>query len=90
MDQTFTDILGFIAGGLTTVCFVPQIIKIMKTRETKDISLYMYVILCIGIFMWLVYGLLIKELPIIYANSVAFILCLYILITKLVLESKRG
>ncbi len=76
-------ILGFIAGTLTTISFLPQVIKTLKLKETKDISLWMYVILCIGVFSWLIYGLLIKDLPIIAANSISFLLVSIILFYKL-------
>ncbi len=76
-------ILGFTAGMLTTVSFLPQVIKTLKLKETKDISLWMYVILCTGIFSWLIYGLLIRDLPIIAANSISFLLVSIILFSKL-------
>ena len=76
-------ILGFTAGMLTTISFLPQVIKTLKLKETKDISLWMYVILCIGVFSWLIYGLLIKDLPIIAANSISFLLVSIILFYKI-------
>ena len=76
-------ILGFTAGMLTTLSFLPQVIKTLKLKETKDISLWMYVILCTGVFSWLIYGLLIRDLPIIAANSISFILASIILFYKI-------
>lgn len=70
----FITIVGLIAGLLTTMSFFPQAIKTWKMKETKDISLHMYVILCTGVFLWLVYGILIMDLPIIAANSISLIL----------------
>ncbi len=80
--EIFT-IIGLIAGAFTTIAFLPQVIKTLKLKETKDLSLWMYIILCTGVFLWLVYGLLIKDLPIIAANSVSLVLAIIILSSKL-------
>ncbi|MFC1800834.1 SemiSWEET transporter [Nanoarchaeota archaeon] len=79
----YVSILGYVAGALTTFSFVPQLIKIRKTKSTKDISLKMYIVLCIGLFLWLTYGVLVKAYPIVFANSLAFSLALIILILKI-------
>ena len=63
-------IIGLIAATCTTAAFVPQAIKTIKTRETKDLSLGMYLMFTIGVFLWLVYGIFIKNVPIIAANVV--------------------
>ncbi len=78
----YITLLGFIAAFLTTLSFLPQIIKIWKTKSTKDISLGTFSILSIGIFFWIIYGLLKKDLPLIFANTVAFTFALTILIFK--------
>ena len=80
----FDDILGFIAGILTTTALVPQFIKSFQTRSTKDISLWMLVIFCTGVFIWLIYGILIHVLPIIIFNALSFVLALSMLILKFV------
>lgn len=67
-------ILGICAGILTTGSFIPQVIKIYRTRETKDISLAMFIILSLGIALWLIYGFYINSLPVIIANSVTLAL----------------
>lgn len=82
MEKLHIGIIGIIAGIFTTVSFVPQLVKIFKTKRGKDISLYMYVVLTTGIVMWLIYGFLIKELPIILANAVAFVLCSIIILMR--------
>lgn len=79
----FITILGFVAGVLTTFSFLPQVIKIWRTKSTKDISLPMYVIYTTGIFLWLVYGVLLNQSPIYIANIIAFILVSSILILKI-------
>jgi len=75
--------IGFFAAICTTVAFLPQAVKVWKSKSTKDISLYMFVIFTIGVFSWLVYGIIIVNLPLILANSVTLILSLFILIYKL-------
>lgn len=80
--ETFT-IIGLLAGTLTTGAFLPQVIKTLKLKETKDLSLWMYIILSTGVFLWLVYGIMIKDLPIIAANAISFILAIFILSSKL-------
>jgi MtN3 and saliva related transmembrane protein len=75
--------IGFFAAFCTTIAFLPQALKIWKTKSTKDISLYMFVIFTIGVFSWLVYGIIISDLPIILANAITLILSLFILVFKL-------
>jgi len=77
------DIIGMIAGTCTTIAFLPQVIKIARTKHTHDLSMPMYVIFSIGVFMWLYYGVITNSLPIIAANGVTFIMSLYILAAKL-------
>ena len=76
-------IIGTIAATLTTIAFLPQAIKVIKTKHTKDIALGMYIILITGISLWLVYGILIHRWPIIISNLVTFILASIILVYKL-------
>ena len=76
-------LLGFVAGTITTINLVPQAIKTWKTKKTRDISLAMYLLTTIGIFLWLVYGILRSDLPLIAANGVAFLLAGSILLLKL-------
>jgi MtN3 and saliva related transmembrane protein len=76
-------LLGFAAAILTTSSFVPQVIKLGKTHHTKDISLMMYAIITAGISLWLVYGILLGDLPIILANAVTLIFVGIVLSFKL-------
>lgn len=69
--ETFTLIIGLIAASLTTFAYLPQSIKAIRTRHTKDISLSMVIMLEIGLITWLTYGLLISSIPIIAANTVS-------------------
>ncbi len=84
--MNYVNIIGFTAGTLTTIAFVPQVIKIWKTKSAKDISLGMFVILCTGIILWVVYGILVKSLPVVVANATTLVFALSILVLKM----KRG
>ena len=68
IDQN--EIIGVIAAVCTTFAFVPQVIKVWKTKQTKDLSLRMYSIMFLGILLWLVYGIIIDSISIILANVV--------------------
>jgi MtN3 and saliva related transmembrane protein len=68
IDQN--EIIGHTAAVCTTFAFVPQVMKVWKTKQTKDLSLRMYSIMFLGILLWLVYGILIDSLSIILANVV--------------------
>ncbi|HAG50318.1 MAG: hypothetical protein A2X87_05260 [Deltaproteobacteria bacterium GWC2_42_51] len=81
MDST--TLLGFFGGILTTISFLPQVIKTWKTRSTSDVSLWMFLLLCIGIIIWIIYGFLINSLPVIFANLISFILTSIILVFKI-------
>ena len=81
--MTYITIIGFIAGGLTAISFLPQILQVYRTRQARDLSLPMFTVLTIGIFLWIVYGILSKSLPIVIANSIAFVFCSYIVIMKI-------
>ena len=75
--------VGFFAGFCTTVAFIPQVIKAWKTKSTKDISLLMFLIFAIGVISWLIYGVLLSELPLIIANAVTLVFAISILIAKI-------
>ncbi len=81
--MNWVTILGLIAATFTTVAFIPQAVKIIRTKHTKDISIVMYSMLIVGIILWLIYGIMIKELPIILTNSVTLIFTSIILVLKL-------
>jgi MtN3 and saliva related transmembrane protein len=66
--------IGLGAAGCTTVAYVPQVVKAWRTRSTADISLYMFLLMVTGIALWLIYGIVIRDLPLIVSNIVT--LCL--------------
>jgi MtN3 and saliva related transmembrane protein len=76
-------IVGYIAGTLTTISFVPQVIRTWNLKETKDFSLAMLLLFAAGILLWTVYGLWIDSLPIIAANVITFVLILFLLWMKI-------
>ncbi|MDN5018457.1 SemiSWEET transporter [Streptococcus sp. SG1] len=75
--------IGSIAAVLTTFAFLPQVIKVIKTKDTESIALGMYLMQVLGIALWLAHGLVIQDLPLILANSVSFILSGIILVYKI-------
>lgn len=76
-------IIGLVAGALTTFSFLPQSIKAIKSKETRDLSLPMLIMLEVGVIVWLIYGILINDIPLIAANSVSLIFVTITLIMKL-------
>ena len=90
MDLTqinFTEVLGIIAGILTTSSFVPQVIQIIKTRDVSGISLIMYIAMTVGISLWVVYGFIIGQIAVIAANSITLLLALIILTMKIKIKA---
>lgn len=74
--------LGFLAGTLTSASFLPQLIRAIRTKSLEDVSLGMLLTLATGIFLWLVYGILIGAVPVMLSNFVSFILVVSIIILK--------
>lgn len=81
--MSFNNLVGIIAGIITTSALIPQAIKIYRTKSARDVSLAMFLFLAVGIALWLFYGLLIKELPVIIANFFSLILIFLIIIMKI-------
>jgi MtN3 and saliva related transmembrane protein len=76
-------ITGYIAGTLTTISFVPQVVRAWKLKETRDLSLAMLLLFAAGILLWTVYGLFVSSLPIIAANVITFALVIVLLALKI-------
>ena len=74
--------IGILAGILCTISFLPQVIKIVKTKQAKDLSIVTFLIFSLGVFLWLIYGFLIGDLPVILANTFTLILSSIIVIMK--------
>ena len=76
-------LIGLAAAFCTTIAFLPQVIKTWRTRSTVDLSLAMFLVFTSGIFLWLVYGLIIGDVPLIAANGITLVLSGTILYFKL-------
>lgn len=76
-------ILGLIAACCTTISFVPQAIKVIRSKQTQAISLVMYILLNIGVALWTTYGILLGDWPIMLANGITLIFTMSILLMKL-------
>jgi MtN3 and saliva related transmembrane protein len=83
MDPFVVKLIGFAAATCTTVAYAPQAIKVWKTRSTGDISLGMFLVMVLGLALWLIYGLLSGDGPLIASNAVTMLLAGGILVMKL-------
>jgi len=81
-----TQAIGYLAGLLATIAFLPQLAKTLREKSTKDVSLGMYVLFCAGVTLWLIYGLLISSWPVVISNLIT----LGLSGTVLVLKIKHG
>ena len=80
------EIVGMLAAFLTTSAFVPQVYKAYRNKSAKDVSLTMYLVLLVGLLLWLYYGWHIESMAIIMANSITAALVIFILVLKIVYE----
>lgn len=81
--MNFITILGFSAATFTTIAFVPQLMRTWQTKSAKDVSLEMLVCFCFGVFLWMIYGMILNQAPIIIANAITLVFNLMILYCKL-------
>jgi len=65
--------IGLVAGALTSVAVIPQVVRTFRTRHARDISVWQPVLLDIGMFLWLIYGILLNDLPLILANAFSIV-----------------
>jgi MtN3 and saliva related transmembrane protein len=82
-EMNCIDVIGLTAGAMGGFSLLPQVLKVLKTKSTKDISREMFLLLAGSIFLWLIYGLFLNNLPIIIANFFGFIQALIILYFKI-------
>lgn len=75
--------IGMAAALLTTAAFAPQAFKVWQTRSTRDVSLAMFLMMVSGVMLWLAYGILISDMPLIVANAVTLVLAATILVAKI-------
>ena len=76
-------ILGLVAGSCTTIAFLPQVLKTWKSRSAKDLSLGMFSFFCFGVLLWLIYGIMMRDIPVIAANMMTLMLASTLLFFKL-------
>jgi MtN3 and saliva related transmembrane protein len=81
-EHSTANLIGVIAGTLTTIAFVPQVIKTWRTRQAADLSLGMLIVFNAGVALWEVYGWLAGAMPVIAANAVTLVLSMSILVLK--------
>ncbi len=82
MPVELIDLLGLAAGSLTTISFIPQVLKIWRSKSGHDVSYGMFFLFSVGVLLWLAYGLILKAIPIIVANAVTLILALIVVALK--------
>ena len=78
--MNYTINIGFIAAFLTSIAFIPQVIKVLRDKQTEGVSLSMYLMFVSGVFFWIVYGFLIQDMAILIANTLTFSLAFPVLI----------
>ena len=83
MERNTIDFIGYGAATCTTLSFLPQLIRVIRLRSARDISLGMFLIFSVGTALWLTYGLLAHSAPVTVANVVTLVLSISILILKL-------
>lgn len=82
MPVEIIDLLGLVAGSLTTLSFVPQVLKIWRTKSGNDVSYGMFLLFSLGVLLWLIYGLALSAAPIVIANAVTLLLSLIVIALK--------
>lgn len=83
MRHDTIEVIGYLAATCTTLSFLPQLIRVLRLRSARDISLGMFLVFSIGTALWLTYGLLAPSKPVAVANGVTLVLSLSILVLKL-------
>lgn len=90
MNSGIADSIGMVAAVLTTIAYVPQVVKIYRTKSARDVSFRMFSLLATGVSLWLVYGIMMRSAPLIFANFVTLALSLTVLVLKIKYERARG
>ena len=83
MDFSSADVIGSAAGTLTTVAFIPQVVRAWKTGSVEDLSLWMLLAFTTGVCLWAVYGVVTDAMPLIITNGLTFVLAMTLLVLKL-------
>ena len=88
MKIIYIEFFGYFAAILTTLAFIPQLIKTLKTKKAEDVSLTTLIMFLTGVAAWIVYGIQISSKPILIANIITFLLNFLILVFKLIYSKK--
>ncbi len=83
LSATPVEVLGYIAAFCTTAAFVPQLLRVVRLRSARDISLPTFLIFAVGVFLWMLYGLYTGSRPIVLCNGVTLVLAISIVVLKL-------
>jgi len=89
MNSFIFEIIGYLAGIFTTLAFLPQIIKSIVTKNVSGLSLYMYIIYCLGLICWFTYGIYLHSFQIILFNSISLVFNGIILYMIINLKNKK-
>ena len=84
MKGIYIEFFGYFAAILTTLAFIPQLIKTLKTKKAEDVSLTTLIMFLMGVAAWIIYGIQISSKPILIANVITFLLNFLILVFKLI------
>ena len=88
MKIIYIEFFGYFAAILTTLAFIPQLIKTLKTKKAEDVSLTTLIMFLTGVAAWIIYGFKISSQPILIANIITFLLNFFILVFKLIYSQK--
>lgn len=86
----YVEYIGSAAGALTTFAFLPQVIKVWRTRCADDLSFVTFAVFCLGVALWLVYGVLIDSPPLLVTNAITFVLALALVVMKIAFTGKKS
>jgi len=90
VSSGLADSIGMVAAVLTTIAYIPQVVKIYRTKSARDVSFRMFSLLATGVSLWLVYGIMMRSVPLFFANFVTLALSLTVLGLKIKYERTRG
>lgn len=89
MQPDPVEMVGYLAAILTTLAFIPQVVRTWRTRSAEDLSFPMLVAFSLGVFLWLVYGVLLESAPMVAANVVTFALSVFLTILQRRFRKRR-
>ncbi len=90
LRESSVELIGFAAASLTTAAFVPQLVKVLRLRSARDISLGTFLMFSVGVLLWLVYGIFTRSRPVIASNMLTLMLSVSILMLKLKYDGRSA